>query len=247
MKKKLLHRDISIGNLAYEMVNGRPVIIILDFELATVVGDKVRTNEVRTGTAPFMAREVLKGFESGYTHTLNHDLESVYYIAYWHVVGYRGYELPAKDYDPLKSWWSGSFEEMRKAKEEHMSLPVQSVTELLKKLKRDAKSIEILRITRVRFSKRAGKSDIIKIVHEAKKDSYIEAVRMKALEDGLPEEEQLALVNEKLRELTLEGEPRWPTLAISFAEWLENEDLFFPEDVEDCECESCSDDFSGRR
>ena len=61
IKKRLLHRDISIGNLAYEYIDGEYHVILLDFDLATIVGEKNHINGVRTGTAHFMARDMLDG------------------------------------------------------------------------------------------------------------------------------------------------------------------------------------------
>lgn len=124
IEEKLIHRDISIGNLEYEEVDRTPRIINLDLDLSTRIEYAARTVEVRTGTAPLMARDVLKGFKSGYRHTLNHDLESVYYISGWHIAGYRGYELPIIDNvrsDPFRDWKYGTYQEMCQAKEDHVN------------------------------------------------------------------------------------------------------------------------------
>lgn len=116
-KGRMLHRDISIGNLAYEEAEGELSIIILDFELAVRLDDVNNgRNSFRTGTAPFMAREVLDGFKTSYTHSLHHDLESVFYVIVWHAAGYRGSNLPKKG-DPLRSWRKGGYENMRLAKD----------------------------------------------------------------------------------------------------------------------------------
>ena len=119
MELKLLHRDISVGNLAYEEVNGEPVIIILDFELASYANSSEHENEVRTGTAPYMSREALDGFTEMYKHGLPHDLESVYYVFSTLSAGYRG-TIP--EGDPLKRWRKGNYASMRNAKNEHMQL-----------------------------------------------------------------------------------------------------------------------------
>ena len=211
-----------------------------DFELAAKVGDPSHASGHRTGTAPFMAREVLKGFESGYRHTLNHDLESVYYVACWHVVGYRGYKLPGTNSDPLNGWWSGSFKEMYRAKEEHMS---EGSAGLLKQLGKDRMSIEILNYIRCLYRERAYKIDDIRYARNRKNNAIIDALVRQAFKDGLSMEERTALSGKRRAELGMEVESRRFTLAVSFKEWLKGAWIFLREDkvMVNCKCDSCCD------
>ena len=52
--------------------------------------DKDPTSKHRTGTAPFMAYELLYlDSNATYQHGLHHDLESCFYCIIWHGVGYK--------------------------------------------------------------------------------------------------------------------------------------------------------------
>lgn len=245
-EEKLLHRDISIGNLAYEEVDGKPRIIILDFELATRVDDEARTNEVRTGTAPFMAREVLKGFQSGYRHTLNHDLESVYYIAGWHIAGYRGYKLPTnnKQLDPCRDWRYGTYGDMCRAKEEHIDTrPSINPFKNFEKSKGDKRAIYGLNGVRGLYRERAEFVRTYVRVQKDEEDAAIKAVKRQAVKNRLSMEEKIALVNDKMEELSKENARRKPTNAISFKEWMVGAEFMVLEDI-DCDCDSCNDELA---
>lgn len=244
-EEKLLHRDISIGNLAYEIVNGKPRIIILDFELATRVDDEARTDEVRTGTAPFMAREVLKGFKSGYRHTLNHDLESVYYISGWHIAGYRGYELPIIDNvksDPFRDWKYGTYQEMCQAKEDHINTrPSHNIFEKYQDPDDKSDAIDNLNIIRSYYLNRhkiVGSLD-----HDLDEFKEIHAAGRQADKYGLRGKERNEFVQKKIRELREENERQKITNAISFREWMIGGAFLRQEDI-DCDCDSCNDEIA---
>ena len=119
-RKKMLHQDISIGNLAYYRdENGKVVAVLLDFDLASMPGSRRYSSKHRTGTAPFMAREVLDSNNVRYMHKIYHDLESLFYALVWHAVGYRGTNLPPqKGVDPLKNWRTGDVKAMLNAKKD---------------------------------------------------------------------------------------------------------------------------------
>lgn len=246
IEEKLLHRDISIRSLAYEEVDRMPRIINLELELSTRVQHEARPIKVSTGTAPFMSRDVLKGFESGYRHTLNHDLESVYYIAGWHIAGYRGYELPAINNvkpDPFRRWKYGTYEEMLQAKEKHMSLSAYvdffDVTEF------DEANEVIYDINGVRHSYRKRLTFCSKreVEEESKKEMAIKAVKIQAYQDRLPKEERMMLVRKKKKELEKEIKLCRATSAVSFKEWMIGAELVDPKGI-DCDCDSCNDEFA---
>ncbi|THH04311.1 hypothetical protein EW145_g5617 [Phellinidium pouzarii] len=114
---KILHRDISITNIAfYEDDEGNIIGILLDFDLASLP-HQGHDSRHRTGTAPFMAREVLNAAEKAYTHGVHHELESLLYILVWHGVGYKGYTLPKGTDDTLKEWRKGTWGTILRNKE----------------------------------------------------------------------------------------------------------------------------------
>lgn len=95
--------------------------VLLDFDLASMGASQSPTSNHRTGTLPFMSREIL--WYANRTHQLHHDLESYVYCLIWHAVGYRrgkpyprpkqGRKFDGKIRDDyLKSWRVGDFEQM---------------------------------------------------------------------------------------------------------------------------------------
>ncbi|KAI5115612.1 hypothetical protein M0805_004097 [Coniferiporia weirii] len=109
----LLHRDISITNLAFYVVNNKVIGVLIDFDLASLP-PYTRASKHRTGTAPFMAREVLN--KRDYCHGVHHELESFLYIAVWHGAGYKGYTLQPGRHDVLKEWRKSNWEKVLEAK-----------------------------------------------------------------------------------------------------------------------------------
>jgi hypothetical protein len=90
-KACILHGDISVGNVMCKVLfiykDGQQIevirLIIIDFDLATRVdqGDQHLTSIHRTGTAPFMAIDLID--RPKHPHYLRHDFESVLYVAMW--------------------------------------------------------------------------------------------------------------------------------------------------------------------
>lgn len=114
-KKRILHHDISMRNLAYyKGPDGRPVATLIDFDLATMPPLVEAASEVRIGTVAFMARELLLIPDCDYG--LHHDYESLFYCAIWNGLGYEtrpSYpcQKGSKD-DILIGWRTGSFCDM---------------------------------------------------------------------------------------------------------------------------------------
>ena len=197
-EKKLLHRDISIGNLAFEEIDGKLVIIILDFELASYATSDEHRNEVRTGTAPYMAREVLEGFKLMYIHTLRHDLESVYYVFVHVAAGYyrkRNSKPPGRD--PLYKWRKGNYESMRDAKHEHLcamvspflsdgdceaEIPIEDadIATILERIRRQyaARALKLAKVDVMRSELIEQTCAVIEQRAEAEGKSRAEAVRL---------------------------------------------------------------------
>ena len=237
MKLKLLHRDISVGNLAYEEVNGEPVIIILDFELASYANSSEHENEVRTGTAPYMSREALDGFTEMYKHGLPHDLESVYYVFTTLSAGYRG-TIPKGD--PLKRWRKGNYASMRNAKNEHMQLAghpfnVNYQGKMAIPIE-DRKTASRLENIRVQYKERSFAIGRIMEEETKMEKRIIKALEQQAMLEGKTDAEVLLLLEDKRLELEEAQPSQRPTNTISFKLWAEGGRLTIDEEHLKCDC-----------
>ncbi|KAF9459059.1 hypothetical protein BDZ94DRAFT_1149964, partial [Collybia nuda] len=83
---RILHRDISAGNIMYRIVEGKVHGVLNDLDLSSLREDVERgtpTSHQRTGTPPYMATELLQaagGTKSPTRHLYRHDLESLTYV-----------------------------------------------------------------------------------------------------------------------------------------------------------------------
>jgi hypothetical protein len=95
------------------------IAVLIDYDLATMPPfDKDSTSKHLTGTAPFMAYELLTlDSNATYQHGLHHDLESCFYCMIWHGVGYKTNKKLTKfrtvadphGVDVLRDWQVGSW------------------------------------------------------------------------------------------------------------------------------------------
>ncbi|KAJ3841827.1 hypothetical protein F5878DRAFT_530933 [Lentinula raphanica] len=78
---KILHRDISQGNIMVRVKDGRKYGVLNDWDLASWADDlqKVATSRYRTGTRPSMAHEQQAHRWEG-PHQYRHDLEALFYV-----------------------------------------------------------------------------------------------------------------------------------------------------------------------
>ncbi|KAJ3829585.1 hypothetical protein F5880DRAFT_314260 [Lentinula raphanica] len=78
---KILHRDISQGNIMVRVKDGVTYGVLNDWDLASWVGrlEQGPTSQFRTGTKPYMAHEQQRSKWKG-PHRYRHDLESVFYV-----------------------------------------------------------------------------------------------------------------------------------------------------------------------
>ena len=103
-------------NLAfYRDENGKPVAVLIDFDLATMPPLQAASREgERVGTVPFMARDYLLSPDCNYG--FHHDLESFLYCAVWHGFGYEVNETFPCDEgsanDILIDWRIGDFRQL---------------------------------------------------------------------------------------------------------------------------------------
>ncbi|KAF2188774.1 hypothetical protein K469DRAFT_70746 [Zopfia rhizophila CBS 207.26] len=96
---KILHRDISIGNIMLNM--GEDDGFLIDLDLAIRLDrQKASGAPSKTGTKVFMAIGTLYGDED---HSFMHDLESFFWVLFWICVHWNGPGLPRSktEYD---SW-----------------------------------------------------------------------------------------------------------------------------------------------
>ncbi|KAI0660123.1 hypothetical protein C8Q70DRAFT_75579 [Cubamyces menziesii] len=89
---KILHRDVSVGNIMCEETEKGPNFILGDFDLAIVLnedGTSVSpTGKRHVGTLPFMAQKLVEDLayhpdRPRVLHELHHDYESLYWVALW--------------------------------------------------------------------------------------------------------------------------------------------------------------------
>ncbi|KAJ3984699.1 protein kinase [Lentinula detonsa] len=78
---RILHRDISQGNIMVREKNGKKYGVLNDWDLAIWLDDKRDgpTSQFRTGTKPYMAHEQHSVEWKG-PHRYRHDLESIFYV-----------------------------------------------------------------------------------------------------------------------------------------------------------------------
>ena len=124
LKGNVLHRDISENNIiiTYPNKTGGIIGMLIDLDLAKVLGSGRSGARHQTGTMEFMAIEVLLGID----HTYRHDLESFFYVLIW-LCARRGWNLcgnpKGRPTDSrLKRWYLGTFDEIADAKEHHMGV-----------------------------------------------------------------------------------------------------------------------------
>ena len=93
-KADMLHRDISINNIMFQLRDDRYYFILIDFDMAVIIradgpkdkdGTYVAASKFRTGTLPFMAHALVSdaslsdiGHWNPVRHLLCHDLESLF-------------------------------------------------------------------------------------------------------------------------------------------------------------------------
>ena len=93
-KANILHRDVSVNNIMYEVRDGKPFFILNDYDLVSLQkpdGENAKpSSKHRTGTLPFMSCDVLddlgtldRGDSPSIPHILRYDFESLYWVSLW--------------------------------------------------------------------------------------------------------------------------------------------------------------------
>ena len=118
LKGNILHRDISENNIIVTnpKETGGFAGMLIDLDLAKVLGSGPSGARHRTGTMEFMPIEVLLGID----HTYRHDLESFFYVLIW-LCARRGWKFCGNPKgrpkeSVLTKWYSGSFKDIARSK-----------------------------------------------------------------------------------------------------------------------------------
>ncbi|GAW04676.1 protein kinase [Lentinula edodes] len=127
----ILHRDLSSGNIMFRRKDDKIYGVLNDFDLSSRVADmdKGPTSNQRTGTRPFMSRDLLCPTWTG-GHLYRHDLESLFYIMLCLACRYKKPGLPTAEPRAYSKWFSGTDEEVYDNKnsfytDHNESLPIQ--------------------------------------------------------------------------------------------------------------------------
>ncbi|MCJ1251832.1 hypothetical protein MMC30_009070 [Trapelia coarctata] len=121
----ILHRDISENNIIItdpKKADGFTGMLI-DLDLAKIVGSGRSGARHQTGTMQFIAIGVLRKV----AHTYRHDLESFFYVLLW-ISARRAWDRFGSWFEGrpkqsrLTKWYTGSFDDIAEAKEGHMRL-----------------------------------------------------------------------------------------------------------------------------
>ena len=126
LRATILHRDISENNMIItnpKQTKGFTGMLI-DADLAKIIGGGRTGARYQTGTMEFMAIQVLRKVD----HTYRHDLESFFYVLLW-ICARRAWEreFQCKWADRpkesmLRKWYTGSYKEIAQSKEYAMGV-----------------------------------------------------------------------------------------------------------------------------
>ena len=138
LKGKILHRDISENNIIITdpAQAGGYTGLLIDMDLAKVIGSGPSGARFRTGTLTFMAIGVLKGA----AHTYRTDLESFFYVLLWlcarrswenrKIVHIEPKELKDKKRSSsLHDWYTGTYKKIARVKRGDMSGGIDDILE----------------------------------------------------------------------------------------------------------------------
>ncbi|KAG7097787.1 hypothetical protein E1B28_005106 [Marasmius oreades] len=141
----IMHRDVSINNLMFRVKGDRKFGVLNDFDLAcTLDEDRQSSSKQRTGTKPFIARDLLtlaKESDTLQKHFVWYDLELMVYVFAWIICCYEdGREIQNP---PFEGWCKGNLVDVRRQKSDwmHRSVEHQPITPQYESLRRILESL----------------------------------------------------------------------------------------------------------
>ncbi|KAG7086790.1 hypothetical protein E1B28_002718 [Marasmius oreades] len=141
----IMHRDVSINNLMFRVKGDRKFGVLNDFDLAcTLDEDHQSSSKQRTGTKPFIARDLLTPAKESDTlqkHFVRYDLESMVYVFAWIICRYEdGREIRNP---PFEGWCKGNLVDVGHQKSDwmHGSVERQPITPQYESLRRILESL----------------------------------------------------------------------------------------------------------
>lgn len=128
-KAGIIHRDVSVNNIMWELRDGKPFFILNDFDLVSAGLRSAHSSKYRTGTLPFISLDMLEDLALSYgkkdnlavpdkkeqtdfkipvVHRLRHDFESLLWVALWCGMAMEPVGGPAAQQE-LLAWEVGTF------------------------------------------------------------------------------------------------------------------------------------------
>ncbi|KAG1903595.1 uncharacterized protein F5891DRAFT_1210137 [Suillus fuscotomentosus] len=105
-KEGVYHRDVSPGNLMWYWKDKKRIGVLNDYDISSLANDQGPRGNERTGTVPFMARELLTedGQRGKVKHLYRHDVESFMWVFTWICLRYREGVLLSRRLRPFDEW-----------------------------------------------------------------------------------------------------------------------------------------------
>ncbi|KAJ3892939.1 protein kinase [Lentinula edodes] len=107
---RILHCDISSGNIMFRRKDGKIYGVLNDFDLSARV-EEMNKSDIRTGTKPFMSLDMLDSYWKG-GHLYRHDLESLFYVMLCLASRYEQPGVAAVEPRAYSLWFSGTNREI---------------------------------------------------------------------------------------------------------------------------------------
>ncbi|KAF7334854.1 Other 1 protein kinase [Mycena sanguinolenta] len=129
----IMHRDVSLNNLMFRKIGEKVYGVLNDFDLAVYWEDLSQsTSKQRTGTKPYMARDLLV-LDDPPAHVYRFDLESLFYVMVFAV--YHYHDKKEIDNPPYKFWEDLGTEALLKEKKAFFATELLEPTENFGSLK----------------------------------------------------------------------------------------------------------------